>query len=312
MSHSGITPLPEDFPGYKILISGGMLLPSGEANFVDFRQHTASDWDSTTPTGDVFYSPSGSWSTRNPNYLVSKPFVRHKEYLLTQGQTDGPFANKYVVASGINFPFPYPYNYSYPENVIGEMFSIAWWEASGIYQTYPESSFLLIDKEAESGILHWEGLRQVEDLSNSPNVAPEVPPVKFYKYIHHLPEYPYHDHMSKPKNNIESPDYNDRRIRSQTDPEKALLKLRGQQKRKYTEVEFLSDVNKRNRSSEVLSYIYDEEGLFSENKPGVEELTGRCLFPDGTCRDNMGYQACTAYPGAIWETGVKCEDLQNE
>jgi hypothetical protein len=311
MSHSGITPLPEDFPGYEILISGGMLLPSGEANFIDFRQHVASDWDSTTPTGDVYYSASGDWNTRNPNYVITTPHVRHKEYLLTQGQIDGAFANKYVVASGINFPFPYPYNKSYPQNIEGEMFSIAWWKASGVYQTYPEATFLLIDREKQSGILHWEGFRQVENLSNSPSIAPIVPPVRFNKYIHHLPEYPYHAHMEKPKHNIEVPDYSDRRVFTAAG-DKGLLKLRDKQKRKYIETEYLSDVGKRNRASGVLSYLYDEEGLFSKNKPGVKEPTGRCLFPDGTCRDSMTQQSCTAYPGAIWETGVKCEDLQDE
>jgi len=302
MSHSGITPLTPE----QVKVASGMLLPSGEANFVDFRQHAASDWDSTTPTGDVYYSPSGDWSTRNPNYVITTPHVRHKEYLLTQGETDGPAADKYIVASGINFPFPYPYNYSYPENIKGEMFSIDWWEASGIYQTYPEASFLLIDSERQSGILHWDGLRQVEDLSNSPNVAPLVPKVTFHKYIHYLPEYPYHKHMDKPNDNIESPDYDDRRIRSQTDPEKALLKLRSQQKRKYIEVEYLTDIKKRQKTEYNSGYSLDERDLFPSIPSNAADTVGSCTFPDGKCVDGYTEQACTAYPGAIWSE-EKCE-----
>jgi hypothetical protein len=159
MSHTGITPLNRQ----QVTLASGQLLPSGEANFFDFNQHTSSDWDSTTPTGDTFYSPGGG----NPNYIVTTSTVRHKEFLLTQGQDDGEFADKYIVASGLNFPFPYPYNTSYPNNVYGEMFSVSWWEASGIFQTYPEAAFVLIDKERQSGILHWEGFRQVENLEKS-------------------------------------------------------------------------------------------------------------------------------------------------
>lgn len=306
MSHTGIPPLSEDFPGYEILISGGMLLPSGEANFVDFRQHTASDWKSTTPTGDVYYSPSGSWSTKNPNYIIRTPHLRHKEFLLEQNQEDGPFASKYIVASGINYPFPNPYNYSYPANVTGEMFSLAWWEASGIYKTYPEASFLLIDRERQSGILHWEGFRQVENLSNSPNVAPLIPEISFKKYIHYLPEYP--NHVHDPKSKLEAPDYTDRRIREEEDAERALLKLRKKQKRKYIETEYLSDVKKRNVATAGLSYVYDEDGLFSGNKTNTPYIDGKCDYPDGTCRNGISEQACTAYPGAIWTSGESCED----
>lgn len=306
MSHSGITPLTPE----QVKVASGMLLPSGEANFVDFRQHAASDWNSTTPTGDVYYSPSGDWSTRNPNYVITTPHVRHKEYLLTQGQVDSLNADKYIVASGINFPFPYPYNYSYPENIEGEMFSIAWWEASGIYQTYPEASFLLIDSERQSGILHWEGFKQVENFSNSPNVAPLIPQPTFNKYIHYLPEYPYHKHMDKPKNNIEVPEYDQRVTEAPND--EGLIRLRRSQKRKYTETEYLSDVKKRNIATGGLSYTFDEDGLFSKNKPGIPEVNGRCDYPDGTCRNNVGQQACIAYPGAIWVSGEKCEEIEDE
>ncbi len=296
MSHSGITPLTSE----QVRVASGMLLPSGEANFFEFKQHTSSDWDSTTPTGDVYYSASGSWSTRNPNYLVKNSTLRHKEFLLTEGQDDGESADKYIVASGLNFPFPYPYNTSYPDNVYGEMFSISWWEASGIYQTYPEAAFVLIDKERQSGILHWEGFRQVENLSNSPNVAPLIPEVQFNKYIHYLPEFPYHKHVDETEYNIESPDY--------TDPSVNLQGLRNKQKRKYIEVEYLSDVKKRNIATGGLSYVYDEDGLFSGNKTNASYIEGKCDYPDGTCRSNVSQQACEAYPGAIWTSGESCED----
>ena len=296
MSHSGITPLTSE----QVRVASGMLLPSEEANFFEFKQHTSSDWDSTTPTGDVYYSASGSWSTRNPNYLVKNSTLRHKEFLLTEGQDDGESADKYIVASGLNFPFPYPYNTSYPDNVYGEMFSISWWEASGIYQTYPEAAFVLIDKERQSGILHWEGFRQVENLSNSPNVAPLIPEVQFNKYIHYLPEFPYHKHVDETEYNIESPDY--------TDPSVNLQGLRNKQKRKYIEVEYLSDVKKRNIATGGLSYVYDEDGLFSGNKTNASYIEGKCDYPDGTCRSNVSQQACEAYPGAIWSSGESCED----
>lgn len=296
MSHTGISPLTSE----QVRVASGMLLPSGEANFFDFRQYTASDWDSTTPTGDVYYSASGDWSTRNPNYLVRNSTLRHKEFLLTPGQHGGEFADKYIVASGLNFPFPYPYNKSYPNNVYGEMFSISWWEASGIYQTYPEAAFVLIDKERQSGILHWEGFRQVENLSNSPNVAPLVPEVTFNKYIHYLPEFPHHKHVGETEHNIEAPDY--------TDPSVNLEGLRSKQKRKYIEVEYLSDVKKRNIATGGLSYVYDEDGLFSGNKTNASYIDGKCDYPDGTCRNGVSEQACVAYPGAIWTSGESCED----
>ena len=181
------------------------------------------------------------------------------------------------------------------------MFSLAWWEASGIFKTYPEATFIIIDPQRESGILHWEGFKQVENFSNSPNVAPLVPEVQFNKYIHYLPEFPYHRHMTSPENNIESPDY--------TDPSVTLLKLRNEQERKYIEVEYLTDVTKRtspsNNNNQI--YVYDEDGLFPKVKIGTDEPLGRCEYPDGECRNNISAEACSAYPGAIWTSGEFCD-----
>ena len=297
MSHTGITPLNKQ----QVTLASGQLLPSGEANFFDFRQHTSSDWDSTTPTGDVFYSPSGD----NPNYIVTTSTVRHKEFLLTIGEESGDDnLNKYIVASGINFPFPYPYNKSYPDNVCGEMFSMSWWETSGIFKTYPEAAFVLIDKERQSGILHWEGFRQVENLSNSPNVAPVVPEVTFNKYIHYLPEYPYHAHMVVPEQNLEPPDYSNLAIN--------LEGLRNQQKRKYIEVEYLTDVKKRQKTGYSSGYSLDERDLFPSIPSNAADTVGSCTFPDGRCIDGYTQQACTAYPGAIWSEEICEQEDLNE
>tara|TARA_R110000751_G_scaffold8926_1_gene34558 strand:- start:427 stop:1299 length:873 start_codon:yes stop_codon:yes gene_type:complete len=289
MSHSGITPLTEQ----QKLVSGKQLLPSGEASFFDFRQHTSSDWDSTTPTEDVYYSASGDYRATNPNYIITNSQVRHKEFDLGNNK-------KYIVASGINFPFPNPYNASYPENITGEMFSIAWWEASGIYKTYPPAAFLLIDQERQSGILHWEGFKQVEGFSNSPDVAPLIPEVKFNNYIHYFPEYP--NHMHNPPSKLEVPDY--------SDPDVTLEKLRREQKRKYIQIEYLSDVTKRTRPSDNnnQNYEYDDDGLFSSVKSEVPFMEGMCEYTDGTCRDNISEEACTAYPGAIWTSGESCPE----
>ena len=309
MSHTGIPPLKP----WQVKVVHGELLASGEANFFDFHQHTSSTWNSATPSGSayhgpVYYSPSGSWSTKNPNYIIRTLHLRHKEFLLEQNQEDGPFASKHIVASGINYPFPYPYNNSYPANVTGEMFSLAWWEASGIFKTYPESTFIVIDRQRESGILHWEGFKQVENLSNSPNVAPLVPEVTFNKYIHYLPEYPHHNHKISPQSNLEPPDYTDRRIAEEQDAERALLKLRKKQERKYIETEYLSDVNKRNLATGRLSYVYSEDGLFTGKQTNVGYSGGMCVYPDGTCKNGISEQACIAYPGAIWTLGEFCED----
>jgi hypothetical protein len=275
MSHSGITPLTEQ----QKLVSGKQLVASGEANFVDFRQHTSSDWDSTIPTGNV--------------YVISTPQVRHKEFDVNKPE-------KYIIASGINFPFPNPYNISYPANVTGEMFSLAWWEVSGVFKTYPASTLLLIDQERQSGILHWEGFKQVEDFSNSPNVAPLVPEVKFNNYIHYFPEYP--NHMHNPPSKLEAPDY--------SDPSTTLEKLRSKQSRKYIEIEYLSDVTKRTKpsSNNNQNYEYDEDGLFSSVTSETPSIEGMCQYPDGTCRNNISEQACTAYPGAIWTSGESCPE----
>jgi len=294
MSHTGITPLKP----FQVKLASGMLLPSGEANFFDFRQHTSSDWDSTNPSGDVVFSSPSGFSSRNPNYIITRPVPRHKEFFLNQGEDETENARKYIVGSGINFPFPHPYNVSYPTNVTGQMFSIAWWEASGIYQTYSPDTFLLIDRTRESGILHWEGFRQVEDLSNSPNIAPHVPDVNFQKYIHHLPEYPNHRH--KPNDSIEPPDY--------SDPSLGLVDIRDNQKRKYIEAEYLSDVKKRNLATGGLSYVYSEDGLFTGKQTNVGYSGGMCVYPDGTCKNGISQQACIAYPGAIWTLGEFCED----
>jgi len=300
MSHTGIPPLDQS----QTKVALGQLLASGEANFFDFHQHTSSGWNGITPSGDVYYSPSGSWSTKNPNYFVTTSFPRHKKYPLSDLEENlfGPAIEPevYIVASGINFPFPYPYNNSYPANITGEMFSLAWWEASGIFKTYPESTFIVIDPQRQSGILHWEGFKQVENLSNSPNVAPLVPEVQFNKYIHYLPEFPHHRHMIAPENNIESPDY--------TDPSTTLRGLRSEQTRKYIEVEYLSDVQKRNIATGGLSYVYDKDGLFTGNKTNASYPEGKCDYPDGACRSRISQQACEAYPGAIWTSGEFCED----
>jgi len=273
MSHSGITPLTEQ----QKLVSGKQLVASGEANFVDFRQHTSSDWDSTIPTGNV--------------YVISTPQVRHKEFDVNKPE-------KYIIASGINFPFPNPYNISYPANVTGEMFSLAWWEVSGVFKTYPASTLLLIDQERQSGILHWEGFKQVEDFSNSPNVAPLVPEVKFNNYIHYFPEYP--NHMHNPPSKLEAPDY--------SDPSTTLEKLRSKQSRKYIEIEYLSDTNQRQKAKYKPNYILDEDQLFSSAPSNVRSLTGKCEYPDGTCRNNISEQACVAYPAAIWTSGESCPE----
>tara|TARA_B100000073_G_scaffold340211_1_gene339729 strand:- start:514 stop:1437 length:924 start_codon:yes stop_codon:yes gene_type:complete len=307
MSHTGIPPL--DQSETKVVF--GELLASGEANFFDFRQHTSSDWDGVTPSGDdVFFSESGYWRTTNPNYLVKNPIYsrRHKEFLLTVGEESGDDEdvnlNKYIVASGINYPFPYPYNRSYPVNVYSEIFSIAWWEASGVFKTYPEAAFLVIDRSAKSGILHWDGLRQVEDFSNSPNVAPLVPEVTFNKYIHYLPEYPYHKHMISPESSLEPPDY--------SNPSINLEGLRRQQKRKYIEVEYLTDVKKRQKTQYNSGYSLDERDLFPSTPSNAADAVGSCTFPDGRCIDGYTQQACTAYPGAIWSEEICEQEDLNE
>jgi len=311
MSHSGITPLPEDQQGYEILISGGMLLPSGESNFFDFRQHTSSEWDSTTPTGDTYYSPSGDWSTRNLNYLMDRRVVRHKSFLLAEGQlSDSKYSIKYIVASGLNYPFPYPYNKSYPDNVSSEMFSLDWWEASGIYQTYPQNIIVVIDKERQSGIFHWDELRQVEGLSSSID-SPKVPEVTFNNYIHYIPEYPYHKHIPKPENNLTTPDYSFLDKKPFISGDEAKKILRDQQDRKHIEFEFLSDVKKRSKPSEksISSYSLDADGLFALAPIAAPILRGSCLYPDGSCKDGISEQACLAFPGAIWNSGTTCIDL---
>lgn len=292
MSHTGITPLNKQ----QVTLASGQLLPSGEANFFDFNQHTSSDWDSTTPTKDTLFSPGGG----NPNYIVTTSTVRHKEFLLVTGEESGDDnLSKYIVASGINFPFPYPYNKSYPDNVYGEMFSMSWWETSGIFQTYPEAAFVLIDKERQSGILHWEGFRQVENLSNSPNVPPIVPEVTFNKYVHYLPEFPYHTHMVTPEASLKPPDY--------SNPAINLNGLRNQQKRKYIEVEYLTDVEKRQKTEYSSGYSLDERDLFPSTPSNAADAVGSCTFPDGKCVDGFTEQACTAFPGAIWSEET-CEE----
>ena len=304
MSHTGIPPL--DQSQTKVVL--GQLLASGEANFFDFHQHTSSDWNGITPSGDVYYSPSGSWSTKNPNYLVTTPFPRHKKYLLSDPEENlfGPAIESevYIVASGINFPFPYPYNISYPANVSSQIFSMDWWKASGIFKTYPEAAFLVIDKSRGSGILHWDGLRQVEDFSNSPNVAPLVPEVTFNKYIHYLPEYPYHNHMRSPESSLEPPDYSNLAIN--------LNGLRNQQKRKYIEVEYLTDVKKRQKTEYNSGYSLDERDLFPSVPSNAADTVGSCTFPDGRCIDGYTQQACTAYPGAIWSEEICEQEDLNE
>jgi hypothetical protein len=70
----------------------------------------------------------------------------------------------------------------------------------------------------------------------------------------------------------------------------------------------LSDVKKRNVATAGLSYVYDEDGLFSGNKTNTPYIDGKCDYPDGTCRNGISEQACVAYPGAIWTSGESCED----
>lgn len=66
------------------------------------------------------------------------------------------------IGSGINVPHPYPNNatareYAYVsgDNTTGK-FTDGWWEASGIFKTYPSRDGVLCDKERESGIFHYD------------------------------------------------------------------------------------------------------------------------------------------------------------
>jgi hypothetical protein len=252
MSHSGITPLTEE----QQLISGQMIMPSSESNFFDFRQHTSSTWDGTVE------------DTTGLTYSVEEGKVRHIEIETQNG--------KAIFASGLNYPFPYPYN-----DTPYEKFSLQWWETSGIFKTYGPDQGIPVDSGRQSGIFHWDGFKQVSDFTNSPNVAPEVPEVKFYNYIHYLPAYPDHN---RPVNKVE--------------------------KREPIQIEFLSDVTKRNKpsSNDILRYNYDGDGLFPLNKVESPFAKGMCEYPDGTCRNNVSQQACTAYPGAIWTSGESCPE----
>jgi hypothetical protein len=139
---------------------------------------------------------------------------------------------------------------------------------SGVLKTRGPDNY---DKTKTSGIFNWEGLRQVSDFSNSPSGAPEVPDVTFYPYIHYLPDHPDHD---KDKNKIE--------------------------KKKPVEIPYLSDVKSRTVSELKPPYQYSEDGLFAIYKFLTPYTKGSCTFPDGTCRNNMTLDECTAYPGAIY------------
>lgn len=314
MSHSGITPLPEDQQSYNQLVPSGLLLPSGEANFFDFRQHTSSDWDSTTPTGvDVYASPSSDLATINSNYKTDNPYVRHKEYELS----NDPQSNlKKIVASGINYPFPSPYNKSYPANVSNEMFSEDWWDASGIFKTYPPSGDKLVDKIRQSGIFHYDEFRQVENFSNAntKNERIVVPDsgIIFSKgvtyesegkeiifinnYIHYLPAVD--DYRNPTREKLTEPD-----------PKLSILKNREKQKRKFLQTPFLVDVEKRSTpvSGDYLGYKYNQDG--NANDPSeIPYALGMCTYPDGRCSDKMTRIQCVSYPGAIWTMNVKCED----
>jgi hypothetical protein len=301
MSHSGITPLPEDQQGYEILVSGGMLLPSGEGGFFDFRQHTSSDWDSTTPTGtDVIFSSSGDWDTRNESYVLKQKVIRHKKY------------KNHVVASGINYPFPHPYNDSYPENKSDEMFSVAWWEASGVYQTYPPANEQLADKTQQSGIFHWKkntpplgkkltNSNEIKAWSGyvSGNLPPETP---FNDYIHYLPEYPFHEHQTNPVNNLIVPDYKSLK-RNSNKPYQEIIRLRDEQERKFVPYMNLYTIQNRNKSSIGGNYKYDEEkpqrssGTFS-----TPDIVGICIYPNGSTKKGVTAEDCGAFPGAIFHS----------
>lgn len=199
MSHTYTNPELPLGSGYQV-VSGDMILPSGEANFFDFVQH---------------HDVNGG--------------------------------------SGINYKYPSPKDFA---------------AVSGLLKTQGAAPY---DRTKSSGIFSWEGLRQVEDFSNSPNEAPEVPEVKFNPYIHYLPDYPDHD---KDENKI---------------PKKQPIKT-----------PYLSDVKSRTVSELKPPYQFGDDGLFAVYKFLIPYTKGSCLFPDGTCRNNMTLDECTAYPGAIY------------
>lgn len=300
MSHSGLPPLPEDQHSYNQLVPSGMLLPSGEANFFDFRQDTSSEWDSTTPTGSkIYYSPSGDWSTRNPNYVLENSVPRSKKYA------------KRVVASGINFPFPHPYNESYPANVTDEIFSLDWWKASGIYQTHGEAFELIIDKDVQSGIFHFnKGKHNLDNVitnshslkSWSAYVSGNLPSgTPFNDYIYHLPEYPFHDHQKTPVNNLTIPNYEPFKKNPGGDAFLQLMTLRGQQERKYVPYMNLYSIKHRNKVSLGGKYSFDKEkpsrssGTFK-----TPEIIGICTIGEVELK-GLTADACLPLPGAAWK-----------
>lgn len=95
------------------------------------------------------------------------------------------------VNSGINVPYPYPnlttareYAYTSDDNTVGK-FSDAWWEASGIIKTYPADDGLLVDRNRQSGILHYNG--PSGRFSNGEQVKSNqvMDFTLFNNYIHH-------------------------------------------------------------------------------------------------------------------------------
>jgi len=319
MSHSGITPLPEDQDSYNKLVPSGLLLPSGEANFFDFRQHTSSDWDLITPSAiedGVYASPSSDLATINSNYKIEDDFLRHKEYKLS---IDPQSTLKKIVGSGINYPFPYPYNKSFPFNAENEMFSEKWWEASGIFKTYPPASGRLIDKVAQSGIFHYDKFRQVENFSNA-NIDNErivVPDsgiifssgityeskgktvIFVNNYIHYHPAV--EDYENPTRGKLKEPD-----------PKLTILENRFKQKRQFIQTPFLVDVSKKTEpvSGNYTGYKYNEDG--NANDPSeIPFATGMCVYADGKCADGITRVDCLAYPGAVWTMNQKCPEEED-
>ncbi len=153
--------------------------------------------------------------------------------------------------SGINHVYPSPSD-------IG---------TSGVIETRGPDDY---DTNKPSGILHWAGLRQSQNLSNSPNSAPEIPEITFYPYIHYLPDDPDHD---EPENKVE--------------------------KRQPIKIPYLSDVD-RSPSEIQPPYAFGADGLFSVYQMLSPYTKGYCSFADGTCSAGYTFEECTAHPGASY------------
>ena len=110
--------------------------------------------------------------------------------------------------------------------------------------------------------------------------------------------------MVVPEQNLEPPDYSNLAIN--------LEGLRNQQKRKYIEVEYLTDVKKRQKTGYSSGYSLDERDLFPSIPSNAADTVGSCTFPDGRCINGYTEQACTAYPGAIWSEEICEQEDLNE